>query len=321
MADSIDAISANVSSVVSAMAAEVAVTTSTTAPVTSSNVVASGTSSSSDTTPVVSEVTDSTSSGSESGSEASQADSSSLSSEASVEAESQQNEKQKKVDELSKKIEELIAQGKFEEASQLSKELAQTMQGSTSDPTGDSIISKVSGMKPVQSFGVVNIPDAPQIPMSAFAGAGAATTAAGTVDSNVQPFSGKTVSPIAGGQYHVTSNFGNRILRGEKNYHTGIDLGAATGTAIRSVADGTVTRVAYDADGYGNWVEVKHSDGSVSRYAHMSSFSNIQVGQQIGAGTVVGAVGSTGNSTGPHLHFEWRDSGGRPIDPRRVMDF
>ncbi|MCL5038102.1 MAG: M23 family metallopeptidase [Chloroflexi bacterium] len=320
MADSIDAISANVSSVVSAMAAEVAATTTTTVPVTASNIVASGTSSSSNTTPVVTETPDSSTSGSDSGSEASQADSSSLSSEASVEAESQQNEKQKKVDELSKKIEELVAQGKFEEASQLGKELAGVMQGSTADTSGDSIISKVSGMKPIESFGVAVIPDAPQIPMSAFA-AGAATAAAGTVDSNVQPFSGQTVSPLAGGQYHVTSEFGNRILRGQSNYHTGIDLGAATGTAVRSVADGTVTRVANDPNGYGNWVEVKHSDGSVSRYAHMSSFSDIKVGQQIGAGTVVGAVGSTGNSTGPHLHFEWRNANGNPINPRQVMDF
>jgi hypothetical protein len=138
---------------------------------------------------------------------------------------------------------------------------------------------------------------------------------AGIINGPVQPFNGQTVSTLD--SYRVTSEFGPRWGRN----HNGIDLAAPTGTPIKSVADGVVTRVANDPGGYGNWVEVRHSDGSTTRYAHMSSFGNIHQGQRIGAGSVIGAVGSTGHSTGPHLHFEWRDPSGRPVNPRQKMNF
>lgn len=137
---------------------------------------------------------------------------------------------------------------------------------------------------------------------------------AGQIDGPVQPPSGKIVPPLD--NLRVTSEFGPRW----GTQHSGIDFGAPSGTPIKSVADGTVTRVANDPGGYGNWVEVKHADGSTSRYAHMSAFGKIKVGQEIGAGTVLGAVGSTGNSTGPHLHFEWRKNG-VAVNPRNVFNW
>jgi murein DD-endopeptidase MepM/ murein hydrolase activator NlpD len=137
---------------------------------------------------------------------------------------------------------------------------------------------------------------------------------AGQINGQINPYNGKTVRPLD--SYRVTSEYGEN--RGSY-IHNGIDLAAPSGTAIKSVADGVISRVQSDRGGYGNWVEVKHSDGSTTRYAHMSAFGNIKVGQEVGAGSVIGAVGSTGNSTGPHVHFEWRDANGRAVDPRGRM--
>jgi hypothetical protein len=140
------------------------------------------------------------------------------------------------------------------------------------------------------------------------------TGQAGHINGAIQPFNGQTSKPLD--NYKVTSEFGPRW----GTTHKGIDLAAPTGTPIKSVADGVVSRVANDPDGYGNWVEVKHPDGTSTRYAHMSQFGNIKVGQNVGAGSVLGAVGSTGHSTGPHLHFEVRNANGQAIDPRTKMN-
>ena len=86
------------------------------------------------------------------------------------------------------------------------------------------------------------------------------------------------------------------------------------GAPIYAAADGRVTFVGRKS-GYGKVVEITHGNGLTTRYAHMSRFS-ARVGQEVEAGHVIGAIGSTGRSTGPHLHYElWRD--GRPVDPRR----
>jgi len=166
---------------------------------------------------------------------------------------------------------------------------------------------------PAQAAPMQAAPAAGSYPASA---GSAPATPAGQINGPVLPFNGTRVKPLD--NYRVTSEFGED--RGNHR-HTGIDLAAASGTPIKAAADGTVTRVATDAGGYGNWVEVKHSDGSVTRYAHMSAFGNIKVGQEVGAGSVLGAVGSTGNSTGPHLHFEWRDANGKAMDPRLMLNF
>jgi murein DD-endopeptidase MepM/ murein hydrolase activator NlpD len=113
----------------------------------------------------------------------------------------------------------------------------------------------------------------------------------------------------------VTSGFGMRAhpLTGSARLHAGIDLGAPAGTPIRAAAAGTVV-FAGTMGGYGNATDIRHGDGTTTRYAHQSRLF-VRSGQQVAAGQVIGLVGSTGASTGPHLHLEVRIAAG-PIDPR-----
>jgi murein DD-endopeptidase MepM/ murein hydrolase activator NlpD len=100
-------------------------------------------------------------------------------------------------------------------------------------------------------------------------------------------------------------------------YHTGIDLAAPSGTPVRAAADG----IAYalpDYEIYGNHVVIAHAGGVGTVYAHLSSISTAW-GQRVRTGDVIGYVGSTGNSTGPHLHFEVRYAGA-PVDPLPWLD-
>ena len=122
---------------------------------------------------------------------------------------------------------------------------------------------------------------------------------------------GPVARPVPG---TVGSSFGPRlhpISRVWKN-HDGVDMAAPSGTPIGAFASGTVT-FAGVRGGYGNVVIVDHGNGLTSRYAHASSL-DVAVGQHVSAGELVARVGSTGRSTGPHLHFELR-RGGRAIDP------
>jgi len=112
----------------------------------------------------------------------------------------------------------------------------------------------------------------------------------------------------------LTSGFGHRhdpFDAGRRSHH-GIDLAAEEGTPILAPAGGVVTR-AEEAGGYGLLVEIDHGDGIVTRYAHQSVI-DVAVGDTLSAGDRLGAVGSTGRSTGPHLHMEVRRHG-RPVDP------
>jgi conjugal transfer mating pair stabilization protein TraG len=111
---------------------------------------------------------------------------------------------------------------------------------------------------------------------------------------------------------------GGRVdpLTGQHGRHNGIDIAAAAGTEIRSAASGTVLRNDFQDNGAGNYVVLGHSDGSESKYFHMQHRSQLAVGSSVSAGDVLGHVGSTGRSTGPHLHYElWK--GGVPVDPKR----
>ncbi|WP_028815252.1 M23 family metallopeptidase [Streptomyces flavidovirens] len=98
-------------------------------------------------------------------------------------------------------------------------------------------------------------------------------------------------------------------------YHTGVDFAAASGTPVKAVGAGTVVSAGWSGS-YGNEVVIKHDDGRYSQYAHLSSLS-VSSGQSVGGGTQIGLSGSTGNSTGPHLHFEIRTgpSYGSDVDP------
>lgn len=115
----------------------------------------------------------------------------------------------------------------------------------------------------------------------------------------------------------ITSPYGFRHIR----IHKGIDIGLKRGDTVRAAFPGTVARVRYERRGYGHYVVLKHEDCGVTRtiYAHLSK-SIVKVGQEVAAGTPIGLGGSTGRSTGPHLHFEMR-LGDMPLDPTRFFDF
>ncbi|MEV5433485.1 transglycosylase family protein [Streptomyces sp. NPDC052701] len=100
-----------------------------------------------------------------------------------------------------------------------------------------------------------------------------------------------------------------------KGYHTGVDFPVPTGTSVKSVAPGSVVSAGW-AGSYGYQVVIRHQDGRYSQYAHLSAIS-VRAGQAVGAGQRIGRSGSTGNSTGPHLHFEVRTGPGfgTDIDP------
>ena len=115
---------------------------------------------------------------------------------------------------------------------------------------------------------------------------------------------------------YITSSYGMRVnpVSGIYRLHSGSDIGAAYGTAIWSAAAGTVILAGWNG-GYGNCVMVNHGNGYTTLYGHMSSIA-VSVGQTVGMGDTLGYVGSTGNSTGPHLHFEVRSSStGGTMDP------
>lgn len=106
------------------------------------------------------------------------------------------------------------------------------------------------------------------------------------------------------------------ILKKTRPHH-GIDYAARAGTPIRAVGDGVVTRAGRDG-GYGNVVEIRHKRGYASRYAHMQGFADgVRAGARIKQGQLIGYVGSTGLSTGPHLHYEFHENG-RPVNPNTV---
>ena len=117
----------------------------------------------------------------------------------------------------------------------------------------------------------------------------------------------KLLSPIENGRY--TSYFGYRIhpITGERSFHTGLDIAADKGTPIRAALKGNVTRIGEDSRA-GKYVFITHSDGFVTFYCHCSEIL-VEENMNINRGETVARVGSTGWSTGPHLHFEIRRDG------------
>jgi murein DD-endopeptidase MepM/ murein hydrolase activator NlpD len=112
--------------------------------------------------------------------------------------------------------------------------------------------------------------------------------------------------------YHLTAHFGQGGSRWASN-HTGLDFAAPMGTPVRSVLPGEVIQAEF-AGAYGRQVKVRHSDGTVTSYGHMSEFS-VNVGDVVAAGTQVGSIGMSGNTTGPHVHFEVLLGGSEQVDP------
>ncbi len=119
------------------------------------------------------------------------------------------------------------------------------------------------------------------------------------------------VSPVIGSK---TSDFGWRRYR----HHYGVDIRLSVGDPVHSAWEGVVRVAHYDGD-YGKVVVVRHNNGLESLYAHLSKL-NVKQGDWVEAGSVVGLGGSTGRSTGPHLHFEVRYLG-EPINPNEIIDF
>jgi murein DD-endopeptidase MepM/ murein hydrolase activator NlpD len=120
------------------------------------------------------------------------------------------------------------------------------------------------------------------------------------------------------GEIDPQSGFGVRIdpFLGTPAMHTGLDLHGETGDPVRATADGTVTTAGWSG-GYGRVVDVDHGNGLSTRYGHLSSIA-VRVGQSVKTGQIIGKVGSTGRSTGPHLHYETRLKG-EAIDPQKFL--
>lgn len=96
--------------------------------------------------------------------------------------------------------------------------------------------------------------------------------------------------------------------------HDGVDLAGPIGTPIYAAADGIVKEAGYTNSGYGAWVLLQHSDGTVTRYGHINSWT-VSVGQRVFAGDQIATIGNRGNSTGPHLHFSVLLGGNNATDP------
>ena len=120
------------------------------------------------------------------------------------------------------------------------------------------------------------------------------------------------------GEVDMASSFGVRTdpFTGSPAMHTGLDLHGETGEPVRSTADGKVTAAGWSG-GYGRSVDIDHGNGLSTRYGHLSAI-DVHVGQTVRTGQIIGKVGSTGRSTGPHLHYETRVRG-HAVDPQKFL--
>ncbi|MCD6579529.1 M23 family metallopeptidase [bacterium] len=125
-----------------------------------------------------------------------------------------------------------------------------------------------------------------------------------------------SIWPLKG---YISSGFQWRTnpLTGKKEFHKGIDIAGPIGTPLVSTADGIITRAENNPYGYGKLIEVTHGFGFSTRYAHLNSIS-VKIGQFVKRGQVIGSRGSTGWSTGPHLHYEVRINN-KPVNPMNFI--
>jgi murein DD-endopeptidase MepM/ murein hydrolase activator NlpD len=160
--------------------------------------------------------------------------------------------------------------------------------------------------------------DVAKTPNYAFRFAGADSTDAGYYDEQGRSLRRAFLrAPL---QFRrISSRFGNRFhpILHRWRHHDGIDFEAAFGTPVRATADGVVSRLIYEADGYGRMVELRHANGIRTRYGHLSAYARgLHVGQRVKQSETIAFVGSTGLSTGPHLHYEFLVNG-RATNPQR----
>lgn len=120
--------------------------------------------------------------------------------------------------------------------------------------------------------------------------------------------------------YHLSSGFGWRTdpVYGGSEGHAGLDIAMRRGSPVYVTGDGVVEEASFNIAGYGRVVTVNHGFGYKTRYAHLSRMY-VHEGQKVKRGTLIGTVGTTGKSTGPHLHYEVRYRGA-PVNPRNFMD-
>lgn len=161
----------------------------------------------------------------------------------------------------------------------------------------------MSAPEPVAATSALAVPEAP--PLTAVA------EEAGPITRLIA-----FAEPVKG--YDVNSPFGPRQMPGQGvRNHAGVDIAAPHGTSVFVTAEGLVLRTGYDAAGYGRFVEIRHPNGMSTLYGHLSRL-DVASGDRLEGGQRIGLIGSTGRSTGPHLHFEVR-RGDRQVNPVKVM--
>ena len=144
---------------------------------------------------------------------------------------------------------------------------------------------------------------------AANSGVSSSNTSTNTSTAVANPYTGGKLGWPCPSSSRITSPYGYRILFGVRDFHTGIDIGAVHGSNICAAESGTVILANYGWNGgYGNYIILNHGNGITTRYAHASQLY-VTAGQTVSKGQVIAAVGTTGNSTGPHLHFEVRVNG------------
>ena len=125
--------------------------------------------------------------------------------------------------------------------------------------------------------------------------------------------------PVRGNDVRLTSGFGVRFhpLLNTRKMHTGVDWACAVGTPIIAAGNGTIEEVGHKGY-YGNYIRIRHGNGYQTAYGHMSRFADVHPGMKVRQGQVIGYVGSTGLSTGPHVHFEVLVNN-RFVDPMSIQ--
>ena len=127
------------------------------------------------------------------------------------------------------------------------------------------------------------------------------------------------ITPLTSDSYYISSYFGyrNDPFTDSERYHSGIDLAANRGTPVRASGKGKVIYAGYSQGGYGNVIKIDHGYGFVTLYAHLNKIS-VNKGDTVTRGFIIGQVGSTGRSTGPHLHYELQRNG-KAVNPLKYM--
>mgnify|MGYP001355726770 CR=1 FL=1 len=177
------------------------------------------------------------------------------------------------------------------------------------------IFNDISKESVLKQGDIIFVPNGIIAPVVVAQSTGSSSSGSSTKTSNTKAPSGYFIRPASG---KVTSPYGSR----KGGFHYGVDIGNARGTTVSAAADGIVAKVVSGCvEGktncggrYGNYIIIEHSNGMSTMYAHLSAV-NVKIGQKVSQGKKIGAIGNTGRSTGPHLHFEVRNANGSTVRP------